>query len=373
MVNTASAVNSRVPVHPESADGQSDTSKPLASDRTSSGNTAAGSDKSQNAAVQHTAASDKLAARTTIDPSSPEDTVPPPKDPVAVPRSADAPPELVPPKVNISDMDLLMEILIRAGSSILKEGTLASLKDRAQERDAANAKNLEAIKKNSEALKNKGWLDVLGKVFKAVGAVVGVLAAAALIATGGGVFVVAGALAMLAAGSSLISSASDGKYSIAAGVAYIAEQCGASPDTAQWIGLAVEIGIALVSAALSCGGTLVSKSAAAAFDAAKAAQGGLKTLLQTITRYTDAAVKVGTGTTQAFQTYKSYQLSTIKISQKEIAAMLQKLQELMSVEQDFFEVLVKRESEIREAVSTIIKDSNQAQAKILSGGHQAMA
>ncbi|WP_461211058.1 hypothetical protein [Desulfocurvus sp. DL9XJH121] len=130
-------------------------------------------------------------------------------------------------------------------------------------------------KKVAEALESKKASGIFGKIMSWVGAAMACLGAliaviaatAASIASGGTAAVLAWAgagIAITLAISAVVGAASDGEYSIAGLVAKGLEACGVPEDVAGYIGIGVEVGLAILGAVCSFGAGLASTSANAA-------------------------------------------------------------------------------------------------------------
>jgi tetratricopeptide (TPR) repeat protein len=124
---------------------------------------------------------------------------------------------------------------------------LETLKAKAAEREEANQKKIEETQKQLEKLREQEKLSPFMKALKWIGMALGAIAAVATAAIGAmtanPLLIVGAAIMLTMTVNSIVSEATDGKYSISAGVAELAKQCGASEETAQWIGMGVEIGI----------------------------------------------------------------------------------------------------------------------------------
>lgn len=162
--------------------------------------------------------------------------------------------------------------------------------------DAAKA---ELNDKIEEMNKPKGFFEKIMPWLSAAAAVIGAAIAVAVAvvvtaATGG----VAGALAITAAViactlavSAVVGAATDGEYSLAGVTAKLLEACGVDKETAQWIGLGVEITLAVVGVVCSLGASAAGSVGSGASTATNAATTAAKTV-DTAAKTVDTATKV---------------------------------------------------------------------------------
>lgn len=284
-------------------------------------------------------------------------------------------PTLPAPKIGGMSLESLLQAVNMEGRATATKAGLESLQARAAERQRVNAEKLEEIQKNLERIESKKTVNKVLNVFKKIGAVLGAVAAAATLAigvvTGNPLMIVAGATLTVMAVNSIVSMASDGKYSISAGISAIAKECGASDETAQWIGFGVEMAITLVGACLSFGAGLSS----AASKAAELVPTIIKILSMTqkVTTVASGLNSVGQGAAQIVSAVYDYKIANSQADQKELAAILERIQQAIGMEQDFLEAVMERSSELMGKVGEIVQENAQAQIAILTGTSPAMA
>jgi hypothetical protein len=291
-------------------------------------------------------------------------------------RLAEALPKLAVPFLagNISLEELVKAVGMETRQVATKTG-LEALKAKVAETEEANQKKLEEVQTQLEKLKEKEKLGPFMKALKWIGMALGAIAAVATAAIGvmtANPLLVAGAAVMMVMTvNSIVSEASDGKYSISAGIAALAKECGASEETAQWIGMGVEIGITLIGAALSFGAGFAGSAAKAAEAAGKVAQ-----IIAKVSQFASLASGLTTmaqgGLGIADAVYTS-DITKSKATQKDLEAILARIAEAQDVETKFLESVMKRAEELLAAVQDIVQGNVEAQAAILGSQAPAVA
>lgn len=291
-------------------------------------------------------------------------------------------PVLPAPKVGGLSLEVLVQAVGMEERATTTKAGLESVKARAQERDEINAKKMEEIQKNLENMRSKSILSGFLKAFKIIGMVLGAVASVATIAlgavTGNPLLIAAGVILGAMTINSILSEATGGKVSIAAGVGAIAKACGASDEVARWIGFGVEIGITLVGCALSLGAGFSAAGAKAVETAAKAGEVAQK-VVQIVAITNKAATiasganTIGLGVTQGVGAYYDYRTAMSRAEQKELAAILERIQEAIAMEQDFMEAIMRRCNELMGDVGEIVQENLAAQTAVLSGSSPSMA
>jgi hypothetical protein len=268
-------------------------------------------------------------------------------------------------------LDLLMQLLGAEERETSVKTSTASLKAMAGERKAANDKALDEIKKRIDLLAEQKKLSVFAKIFKYIGMAVGAIAAAATIAigamTGNVLMVAAGALMAIMVVDSIVSEATDGKYSLSAGVAALAKECHASEETAQWIAFAASMVLVAATVVLSFG-------AAGAGSAASMA-GKIGTILgkvQQATALINGVAAIGSGAVQIRAAVLNYETANSQVRTKKLQAILERLREAFETEEDFLKFIVEKFAKIVSAVADIIKKHFEAQHQMLAGGAPPM-
>jgi hypothetical protein len=285
-------------------------------------------------------------------------------------------PRLLPPDVAGLSLEQLIEALGAETRQVTTRGGVESLKAKAAAREDANKKSIEETQKQLEKMRAEAKLNPFLKALKWIGKILGAIASAITIAvgavTGNPVMVAAGVVLAAMTINSIVSDATDGKISLAAGFAKLAEKCGASEDVAKWIGFGFEIGITVVGAVMSFGAGFAS-------SAAKLATEGVTKAIDMTTKVLNVMAKVQQGTSLlsglntvaqgglgiAKGVYE-YEITQSKASQKELEAILERIRAAIDTETDFLEAIMKRGEELLGQVKDIVDGNNQAQAAILT-------
>jgi hypothetical protein len=273
-----------------------------------------------------------------------------------------------------------LEVLIEAiQAEERKTGVLAaseSLKAKSEARKETNDKALAEIKERLETMAKQKSLSPFLKAFKILGMVLGGIAAIATTVvgaiTGNPLLVAAGVLMAALVVDSVVSAASDGKYSISAGVTALAEKCGASPEAAKWIALGVQLALIVATVVLSFGAAGGSSAASGASSIAKSALHVLVKAQQAAS-VANGLVAIGSGACQIAAASFDYQTTNSHARTKEFEAILARLKESTESEEDFLKFLLENIQILLAKVSEIVKESNAAQLRILSGGPPALA
>lgn len=243
-----------------------------------------------------------------------------------------------------------------------------SLEAKAAEQKEVNQKELEELGKQLEEMKKQKVLNVFKKIFSVIGAIVGAIASAATIAlgavTGNPLLIAAGAIGMVMAIDSAISTATDGKVSLARGFTEFGKACGMSEETAGYFAMGMQMLMAVTSIALSLGAGF-SSSVSAAASASKVAS-ALSTVQKGLT-VTNSVVSVGTGATTIAGTVIEYKVADSKATQKELQAILERIRQSAEMEKDLVESEMERSNDLLSKVKDIVDNSNATQAAILTG------
>lgn len=301
------------------------------------------------------------------------DTLPPVSEEALVGGSALslptlAQPKLLPPDLLGLSLEQLVEAVGMQTRQIATKTGVETLKAKAAEREESNKKSIEETQKQLEKLKAQQKLSPFMKALKWIGMALSAVASAVTIAVGvltaNPVLVAAGAILAVMTINSIVSEATDGKVSIAAGVAKLAEACGASEETAKWIGFATEMLITLVGVALSFGAGATAAAAKAADAAGKVVSimAKVSSATSVLSGLTTAA---GGGLNIASSVY-DYQITNSKAAQKELEAILERLRTAIETETDFLESVMKRAEELLADVKEIVEGNNEAQTAILT-------
>ncbi len=263
-----------------------------------------------------------------------------------------------------------LDTLVSAiGNEVRKQACrdgVESLEARAKDQQEINDKQLEQLEKQLEKMKQKKVLGKFAKAFQIIGAIIGAIASVATVAAGvmtANPLMVGAGLAMgVMAIDGIVSAASDGKYSIAAGFAELGKILGMSDEAAQWFGFGIQMTMTVATIALSFGAGFASSATTAATSAAA------KTfnLVQQGISIATGAVGIGSGSAQIAGAVFDYQIAKTQISAKEFEAILERIQAAMEVERGMIEAETERANNLMSKVMDIVKGNNQTQTAILT-------
>ena len=251
------------------------------------------------------------------------------------------------------------------------KGGLASLKAKSAEIKERNEEKLKQVQEQVDKLKSKGILDGFLKAFKWIGMVLGAVASIATVAlgavTGNPLLIAGGLIGLTMTVNAIVSEATDGKVSIGAGVAAIAKKCGASEETAQWIGMGFEIVVSVLGAGLSIGGAIgaIGSTATAVTNMISKV-----TLAVNIASGLNLAAK---GSAQIANAVFDYEITNSKAMMKELEAVLARIQQAMETEKDFVQAVMERTQELLSNVRDIVQGNNETLTAVSTGQAPSMA
>jgi hypothetical protein len=285
-------------------------------------------------------------------------------------------PILPPSSLGGISLEVLVEAIGAKERQTAVQSGLQALKTNADARDKANAEKMKKIKENLETLEKKAKLKPVLKAFKILGMILGAIAAVASLVIGivtvNPLLIAGGAILTVMTANSILSEASDGKYSISAGIAAAAEKLGADKSTAQWIGMGFELALTITGCAFTLGGSFGAAGAKALEAAAKSAEISGKVMqIAGITAKVSAVAggisSIGTGVAQGVDAGFDYWITTNKAEQKELQAIMERITQSTAMETDFIEAMMKRTAELLEQVTRIVKENIAAQTTLLTG------
>lgn len=242
-----------------------------------------------------------------------------------------------------------------------------SLELKGEQQAEINQKELEELKEQIEKMAKKGIADMFLKVFQVIGMVIGAIASAASlvtgIATGNPLLIAAGVAGIVMTANSAVSMATDGEHGIAGWVSKGLESLGVDAETAQWIGMGVEIVLNVAVIALNIGG---------AVSAGSKAVDATSKILQVMAKGTTVANMIGgvnmmaTGATTIASSAYGYQIAQSQADVKELEAILERLRMAMEMERDMIENEMERANQLLEAVDAIVDACNKTQGTVLT-------
>jgi hypothetical protein len=282
-------------------------------------------------------------------------------------------PELAAPLTSAGlSLEVLMEVVGAEERKVTVKTSTQDLKIKADQRKEANAKALEEIQDRLDKMAEQEKLSVFAKIFKYIGMVVGAIAAVATVVAGAltanPLMVVAGVMMGVMVVDSIVSEASDGKYSISAGVAALAEKCGASEDTAKWIGFGATMLMVVATTALSFG-----SSFAGSASQLTGQLGSILAKVQQVSSLINGINAIGTGATQIADAAFGYQVSQSQARTKDLEAVLERLRQATETEEEFLKYVVEKFEKMISSVSDVIQKNNEAQLQIQAADVPAMA
>lgn len=271
---------------------------------------------------------------------------------------------------------LSIETLVSAlNNEARRQGVQAAVNDIEVKGDrmaAENEKKLEEIAKQLEESRNQSFWDKFCKVFQVIGAVFGAIASVATIAlgavTGNPLLIAAGVLGAIATIDSVVSLASDGKYSIAAGLTELGKAMGMSDEAAQWFAFGVQMLVTITTIALSFGAAATASSAKVADMVAKAGK-ALDVLAKTTT-----IANIGQGITgmasavgSTGKTISAYNAAMAEANKVDIDAILERLRSIIEVDEEFVQHQMEEAQALDEACSDIVEGCAETNTAILTG------
>ena len=310
----------------------------------------------------------------TVAPSVSGAATPPPVTPGAggVDFAALGIPALAAPHLGALSLEQLVKAVGHEGRRLAVQQGLEAIRMKGDEIKELNDKRMEEVQKQLEELRKKEKLNPFLKFFKWLGMVLGAIAAAVTTAvgaiTGNALLVAGGIIALTMLANSIASEASGGKVSIGAGIGAIAKACGASEETAKWIGFAFEMAITVVGVGVTLGGSFgsaVSQSATTAMKVANAITVG--------TTIASGVNSMGQGALSIASSVYDYRIALAKAEMKDLQAILERIQTAMQSEEDFVKATMQRCEELLGKVHEIVQDNISTQTAILTGGSPSMA
>ena len=229
-----------------------------------------------------------------------------------------------------------------------------------------------------EEMKKKSVLNGFLKAFKILGAIVGAIASVASIVAGAltanPLLIAAGAVGLVTTVDSVVSLASDGKYSIAAGFTELGKKLGMSDEAAQWFGFGMNMAIMLVSIGVSLGAGFASSAGSLASVGSQAAQKAaqITSLASKITNIASGVTNTATGAATIAGAVIDYKISSSQADSKELEAILERLREAIQMDRDLVEAEMTRANDLMTQVKEIVGECAETQSAIL-GASPTMA
>ncbi len=280
-------------------------------------------------------------------------------------------PELPAPAGALSLDTLISAIGDEVRRQACKDG-VDSLEAKAAHQKEVNDKELEEIAKRLEDMKKKSVLDGFLKAFQIIGVIVGAVASVASIVAGvltaNPLLVAAGVMGAIATVDGIVSLASDGKYSIAAGFTALGKAMGMDDETAQWFGFGMNMAIMLASIAVSFGAGFASTSSSIANVSSKAVETAVKvtTITSKAANIASGVNSIGTGSVTIANAVVDYHISQSQANSKELEAILERIRMSIEMDKDLIEAEMERANELLAGVKEIVEQCNEAQTAVLT-------
>ncbi len=272
-------------------------------------------------------------------------------------------PELSAPDSKALDMistlstDALMSLLgAKERETTVKTG-VASLQANADEIKANNEERIQNLREQIEKAEKEKLANAFKKAFSWISAIVSAVVAVATIAVG----IATSNPLLIAGGVCLAVSAVDQTVQLATGKSmftHLAEACGANERTAGYIGMAIGLVVGIAGAVLSGVGTM--QIANTLSNTAKA--------FNYATQIISGLASIGSGASSIASGIYSYQGTNLKASNKELEAILAKLQMLQGTEIEHMQEIMEKCSSMVETVNDIVKENCQTLNKVVTGG-----
>lgn len=279
------------------------------------------------------------------------------------------------PDLPVSSSALSLDTLLNAiGDDVRRQACrdgVASLELKGEQQAEINEKELQEIADRLEEMKKKSVANAFLKAFQIIGAVVGAIASAASIVagtlTGNPLLIAAGAVGMAMTVDSVVSLASDGKYSIAAGFTELGKKMGMSDEAAQWFGFAVNMAIMVASIAVSFGAGFASSAGGIANATSQSVQklAQITSMTSKITNIASGVTSMGTGAATIAGAVFDYNISQSQADSKELEAILERLREAIKMDQDLVEAEMERANDLMAQVREIVGECAETQRAIL--------
>ncbi len=233
-----------------------------------------------------------------------------------------------------------------------------------------NAKELEELAKQIEEMRKKEALSGFLKAFQIIGTIIGAIAAAVTIAVGvmtaNPLLIAGGVMAAIAVVDSVLSLATDGKVSMAAGFTELGKCMGMSEEDAAWFGMAMQLAFTVATVAVSFGSASVSSATAIAANATQVADKAIQMLnsAQKIMNIANSCLAINQGIVTIHMAVVDYNIADSQATQKELEAILEQIRAALEMEQALLESKMERANALLEDVNDIVEGCNETQSSI---------
>ncbi len=281
------------------------------------------------------------------------------------------------PELPLSQRGISIDTLLTAISDADRRNSIQqavnSIEIKGEDLKTENNKKLAALKEKIDELKKQSFWNSFCKVFKVIGMIAGAIAAAATTllgaATGNPLLIAAGVIGFGMLADSVVSMATDGKVSIAAGIQKACQAMGFSEETSKWIAVGVQAALIVATIAISLGSS-ASSLAKVGEAASKATIEGVAKL-SSASQITSGVVTAGQGVGTIALAVVSYGISKLEKKSVDIDAILEQLRSQLSAEQDLVEEQMKVAENLITAVKEIIENCSETATAVLTASPSA--
>ena len=252
-----------------------------------------------------------------------------------------------------------------------KDG-VASLEGKAADQKEVNDKELQEIADRLEDMKKKSVLNGFMKAFQIIGIIVGAIASVASIVAGAltanPLLIAAGVVGMAMTVDSVLSIASDGKYSIMAGMNALGKAMGMSDQAAQWFAFSMQMVMMLGSVAMSFGAGLANTAGVASKITEQAVSTAVKvtTMASKVANVASGVNSMATGAGTIAGAAIDYNVGKSQANSKELEAILERIRESMDIDRKLVESELERANALMTKVNEIVQDCVSTQQAILT-------
>ena len=232
---------------------------------------------------------------------------------------------------------------------------------------AENDKKLEKIKQEIQKLQKEDFWDGFCKTFKIIGlvfAAVGSVATTVVGAlTGNPALVAAGVIGAAMTVDGIVSLATDGKYSIAAGFTALGKSLGMSDEAAKWFGFGMNLAIMLAGIAVSFGASAAMSGSQMAESAGQAL--GQMAKIGAFSNIGAGVSNVGSAVGQIGLAVVQYSLANIRAEKIDIDAILETLRNNIKMNEELIQVQMETAEALMNDVIDIVNNCEETANTIL--------
>jgi hypothetical protein len=283
-------------------------------------------------------------------------------------------PVLATPARGAMNLDVLVKALGDDERNIAVKNGLASLDDRKKEMAETAEKKLKEIKTRLETAEKKAALSFFQKLTKWIGLIAGVVGAVATTVVGfaslNPLVATAGVMMAIMAINSIVSEATDGKVSIAAGISNALQRLGVDEKIAGIVGQVFTVAVVVVAAVMTMGAGAFGWGSNLAANTVSATGMSLTNLghgLSSVATAISGLNSIISGSVNIYSSTLDRDIGYSLANTKELEAIMEKVQAAMEVEKDFLKATMEKYRNITEKVMDLIDSNDQAQTAILSG------